>query len=231
MDGWLAFAKGPLFTLTFLFMLMGLARHVLLQAQLLATKGKTLRRVRWRMVFMDTLGWVLPYEHLVRGTLLLTAVSILFHVGVLVVPLFLGGHVALWEEFLGLQLPSIGAEVADFLTLSTIVCLLVLFSYRLLIPRARELSRPTDYSILVVVLTPFLTGFLTSHPAWSPLPWNTMLLVHILSAEVLFVSIPFSKLSHMVLFPFDRLSQVHWQLRPGAGDRIAAALYGDEARV
>ncbi|MEJ2367722.1 MAG: hypothetical protein P8Z49_05090 [Acidobacteriota bacterium] len=57
------------------------------------------------------------------------------------------------------------------------------------------------------------------------------MLLHILSAEALFVAIPFSKLAHMVLFPFDRLSQVHWQLKPGAGDRIAAALYGDEAQV
>ena len=42
---------------------------------------------------------------------------------------------------------------------------------------------------------------------------------------------PFTKLSHIVLFPFDRLSAVHWQLRPGAGERVAEALYGKEARV
>jgi nitrate reductase gamma subunit len=231
MDGWLHFAKGPLFALTFLFMVLGLARHVLLQVHLLVTKGRTLRRVRWRTLLMDTLGWVFPYDHMVRGTLLLTLSSILFHVGVLIVPLFLGDHVALWERFLGIRLPTIGEGLADALTLSTVGCLLVLFFYRLLIPRSHELSRPTDYLLLVIVFLPFLTGFLASHSSWSPLPWNTMLLIHILSAETLFVCIPFSKLSHMVLFAFDRLSQVHWQLRPGAGDKIAAALYGDEVRI
>lgn len=231
MDSWIDLAKGPLFALTFLFMVLGLARHVLMQVHLLLTKGRTLRRVRWRMVMMDTLSWALPYDHMVRGTLLLTFASILFHVGVVVVPLFLGNHVALWESFLGIRLPAIGEGLADMLTLSTIACLFALFFYRVLIHRSREMSRLSDYALLLMVITPFLTGFLASHPSLNPLPWNTMMLIHILSAEALFVSVPFSKLSHMVLFPFDRLSQVHWQLRPGAGDKIATALFGDEARV
>jgi hypothetical protein len=231
MDNLLAFARGPLFALTFLFMLLGLARHVLLQVRMLITKGRTLKRVRWRTVFSDSLSWALPYDHLVRGTLVLTAVSIVFHVGVIVVPLFLGSHILLWESLLGINLPAISDGLADVLTVTTMVCVLVLLSYRIAIPRSREMSRPIDYALLVMVFIPFATGFLASHPAWSPLPWNTMLLIHILSAEALFVSVPFSKLAHMVLFPFDRLSQVHWQLRPGAGERIAAALYGDEARV
>ncbi|MEJ2421103.1 MAG: hypothetical protein P8018_05125 [Acidobacteriota bacterium] len=231
MEDMLSFAKGPLFALTFLFMALGLARHVLLQVRMLATKGRTLRRVHWRRVFADSLSWAFPYGHLARGTLMLTLVSIIFHAGAIIVPLFLGGHIVLWEGFLGLELPSIGQNAADGLTLSTILCLFILLFYRIVVPRSRELSRPADYSLLVLTLLPFATGFLASHPAWSPVPWNTMMLLHILSAEALFVAIPFSKLAHMVLFPFDRLSQVHWQLKPGAGDRIAAALYGDEAQV
>jgi nitrate reductase gamma subunit len=65
----------------------------------------------------------------------------------------------------------------------------------------------------------------------NPLPWQEMMLIHVLSAEALFLIVPFTKLAHIVLFPFDRLSQVHWQLRPGAGEQVATALYGDEARV
>ena len=58
-----------------------------------------------------------------------------------------------------------------------------------------------------------------------------MMLIHLLSAELLFVLIPFTKLAHIVLFFFDRISGLHWQLRPGAGDQVAEALYGEEARV
>jgi nitrate reductase gamma subunit len=58
-----------------------------------------------------------------------------------------------------------------------------------------------------------------------------MMLTHLLSAELLFVLTPFTKLAHVVLFFFDRISAVHWQLRPGAGDKIAKALYGEEVRI
>ena len=231
MDNLLAFAKGPLFALTFLFMLLGLSRHVLLQVRMLITKGRTLQRVKWRTVIGDTLSWAFPFDHLVRGTLLLTAVSIIFHIGAIIVPLFLADHILLWEGFLGINLPSISQGLADVLTLSTIASLCILLFYRILISRSREMSRPSDYGMLVLILFTFLSGFLASHPAYSPLQWNVMLLLHVLSAETLFLMVPFSKLAHIVLFPFDRLSQVHWQLKPGAGDKIAATLYGDKARV
>jgi len=117
------------------------------------------------------------------------------------------------------------------LTLTTVGCCVLLLGYRLVIRRARDLSRPSDYVLLIMVLLPFASGYMASHPAVNPLPWSAMILVHILSAEALMIAAPFTKLSHIVLFAFDRLSAVHWQLRPGAGERVAEALFGEEARV
>ena len=53
----------------------------------------------------------------------------------------------------------------------------------------------------------------------------------LLGAELLFMLVPFTKLAHVVLVAFDRISAVHWQLRPGAGARVAEALFGKEAKV
>lgn len=122
MDGWLEIATGPLFAAAFLVMVLGLARHVLLQLCLVVTKASTLRRVRWRRAVTDSLGWIVPVRHLVPGTLILSLTSILFHAGVILVPIFLADHVALWEAFLGVGLPSIGRGLADVLTLVTIGC-------------------------------------------------------------------------------------------------------------
>ena len=231
MDGWLAIATGPLFAVSFLVMVLGLARHVLLQLCLVATKAAALRRVRWRQAVADSLGWIVPVRHLVPGTLILSLTSILFHVGVILVPIFLPDHVALWEAFLGVGLPSIGRGLADVLTILTIGCLAVLFGYRLLITRSRALSRTSDYAILILIAVPFVSGYLAAHPGVNPLPWRSMMLIHVLGAEALLLAVPFTKLAHVVLFFFDRLSFIHWQLRPGAGDRVAAALGGKEARV
>ena len=93
------------------------------------------------------------------------------------------------------------------------------------------MSQRTDYVLLLLILLPFSSGFLAAHPGLNPLPWESMMLLHLLSAELLMVLIPFTKLAHIVLFFFDRISQLHWQLRPGAGSRVAKALFGEEARV
>jgi len=232
MDHWLELARGPLFAFAFLVMGLGLARHVLLQVHGLVTrKGQWLRQAPWRRIASSTLSWAVPVGHLDRSTLVMTTASFLFHIGAVVVPVFLAAHVALWSGFLGVSLPALAEGAADLLTVLTIVCVLVLVAYRLMTPRARALTRASDYGVLGLVLVPFLSGFLAAHPTVNPLPWSWMMLLHILSAELLLLAIPFTKLAHVVLFPFDRLSEVHWQLRPGAGDRVAAALYGEEAHV
>ena len=228
-DRWIEFAKGPLFAVTFMVMVLGLGRQVLLQFYFLGVKkGRRLRNVHWKQVARETSSWVVPVRHMEPGTGLFSVASYLMHVGVLLVPLFLVDHIALWNAFLGLHLPAIGEGTADALTLLTISCAILLLVMRLLRSRHRLVSRPADYLLLMALLLPFLSGYLASHPSVNPCPWNVMMLTHLLSAELLFVLMPFTKLAHVVLFFFDRISVVHWQLRPGAGDRVAEALYRKE---
>ena len=232
MDAWLALAKGPLFAFSILVMLLGLGRHVVLQVQGLVTrKGSLLRGAPWGRMTSRSLSWALPVVHLGRHTALMTVASFAFHLGAVVVPLFLAAHVGLWERFSGLSLPALSALPADVLTGLTLLAIPVLAAYRLLVRRARDISRGSDFFILALVFLPFGSGFVAAHPAIDPLPWSVMMLVHALSADLLLVLVPFTKLAHVVLFPFNRFSEVHWQLRPGAGERVAQALFGEEARV
>ncbi len=232
MEAWLEFAKGPLFTFTFLFMVLGLLRHIILQIYyLVVRKGRRLRNAPWRKIISDTLSWAFPVKHFISGTIFFSSASFFSHIGLILVPLFLVDHIVLWEVYLGLNLPSIGTTLADVLTIFTMVCIAVLFCCRLFVARQRAMSGSMDYLILLAVFTPFASGFMASHPSMNPMSWDAMMLIHILSAEALFVLIPLTKLSHIVLFFFDRVSGLHWQLRPGAGDKVAEALFGKEARV
>jgi nitrate reductase gamma subunit len=227
----LEFARGPLFALTFLIMVVGLLRHVVVQGYLLAGSEARRQGTQWRRVLGDSAAWLVPVRHLVRGTLLLTVASFAFHVGAIVTMLLFEGHIALWEGYLGVDLPAVGAGVADALTLVALVCGMALLAYRIVVPRARQLSGAKDHAVLIVTLLPFLTGYLAAHPVYSPLPWTHTLLLHVLSGELLFLTIPFSKLAHMVLFPFVRISPVYWHLQPGAGAEAAEALYGKPGRT
>ena len=232
MDQWIDFAKGPLFAFTFLIMILGLARHFIIQFySIFISKGKQLKNVSWKRIFLDMSSWMIPVKHLIKGTRVFSTVSFIFHVAAIIVSVFFIDHIALWENYFGVNLPSIGRALADIFTLTTIGCILILIACRIFVRRQREMSKKLDYILLTMVLLPFLFGFFAGHPSFNPLPWNTSMLIHLLSAEALFIAIPFTKLSHIVLYFFDRLSPVHWQLKPGAGDKIAEALFGKEAKV
>jgi nitrate reductase gamma subunit len=213
-------------------MVLGLFRLVIIQVySLILRKGRRLRNAPWKKILADAGTWVIPVRHLISGTRVFSIVSYLFHIGILAVPILLMDHIALWENFLGVNLPAIGRGLGDVLTLFTVVCIVLLFAYRLLVPRLRSMSMFMDYVLLGMIFLPFASGYLASHPNANPFPWNVMMLVHLLSAEALFIAVPFTKLSHIVLFFFDRVSQLHWQLRPGAGDKVAEVLYGEEAHI
>ena len=232
MEAWIDIAKGPLFTITFLIMILGLARLVLIQVySLFITKGRRLKNAPWKTIFSDLSSWMLPVRHLIKGTIIFSLVSFVFHVTAILVSLFLIDHIVLWEDYLGINLPAIGRGLADILTLTTIGCILILLCCRLFVPRQRAMSQKMDYVLLIMVILPFVFGYMAGHPNLNPMPWQTAMLLHILSAEALFVVIPFTKLAHIVLYIFDRLSALHWQLKPGAGDKVAEALFGKEARV
>jgi nitrate reductase gamma subunit len=232
MEQWIEFAKGPLFALSFLVMILGLARLVIIQVYSLITgKGRRLMNAPWRKISREATSWIIPVHHLIPGTKFFSVVSYLFHVGIIIVPVLLVDHIVLWEDFLNTNLPSIGYFLADFLTLFTLACIVVLLGFRIFSRRHRAMSMPMDYALLILIFLPFSSGFLASHPAINPFPWDVMMLIHLLSAELLFIIIPFTKLAHVVLFAFDRISAIHWQLRPGAGDKVAEALYGKEAKV
>lgn len=232
MEQWITFAKGPLFAVTFLIMLLGLVRLAVVQIySVIAGKGRRLRKAPWKKIIGDALSWIVPIKHLIPGTKVFSTVSFFCHVGLIAVPVFLSSHIVLWEGFLGFNLPEIGLALADILTLFTIATLIILLVFRIFSPRLRSMSRKMDYVLLVAILIPFTSGYLALHPEYNPLAWNTIFLIHLLSSELLFVLIPFTKLAHMVLFAFDRISGIHWQLRPGAGSKVAETLYGEEARV
>ena len=230
----LEFARGPLFVATLSFMVLGLLRRFVSH---LWQFRASLRRLAHRNIDVganvrDSLLWLVPVRHLYRNRPLISLTSFVFHLGILIVPLFLVGHIDQWRSGVGLAWRGIAPGLADALTLLTIAGAVVLLGFRIFDAAGRALSRAGDYLLLVAVLVPFVSGFAAMHPAWNPARYDTMMLVHVLSAELLFVLLPTTKLSHSVLFLFARFSSaVFWKMPEGAGDRVALELFGEERRV
>jgi nitrate reductase gamma subunit len=234
MEALLEFAKGPLFVGTFSFMVLGLLRRVISQwVQVRASlKRLTNREIAVGANVKQSLAWLLPVKHLYRNRPFVSLMSFFFHVGLLLVPLFLVSHIDLWRRGLGIAWPGISLYTADVLTIATIVAALVLLGFRLFDRAGRTLSTSLDYFLLAAVLAPFVSGFMALHPAFNPLAYDTTMLIHVLSSELLFVLLPTTKLAHAALFIFDRFSSdVFWKMPAGAGDRVAQELYGEGRKV
>ena len=220
---WLAFARGPFFRFTFAVMVLGLLRHVIVTVYgvIRAHHLTQHKKIMWRRTVAQTIDWMVPLRHL-RQRWFYTAVSILFHAGIIVTALFLFGHIQLIESNVGISWPALPTSVANWLTLMTLATLLVLVLARLSGRASRPLSRFQDYAVPLLLAVPILTGYLVANPHLNPLPHNPTLLVHMLSAGVCFVIIPFTKLAHMALQPLARLpADLAWRFSDDYPEAVA----------
>jgi nitrate reductase gamma subunit len=226
MEAWLEFARGPMFIFAFVFMLLGLVRHVVLTVWEIV---RTLRRagdksIPYGKVALATLKWLLPAGKL-KDRFLFTLTSLIFHVAILVVPIFLAGHIALWARGLGVFWPAIPNDAADVLTIVAVVTALALVIQRVASRATRALSRFQDYALPLLIAVPFASGFLLMHPDANPFSYEATLLVHVLSANLIFLLVPLTKLSHMALVPGTQLvSEVAWHWPKDGGSRVGLAL-------
>lgn len=146
--------------------------------------------------------WIIQCLRTLNGTLwktdpFLTIVTSVFHVCLIAVPLFLLGHNILLGQSWKLSLFSLPESLSDFLTFIVLVCGVYFLGRRLFLARVRAISSIYDYLILIIAIAPFLTGFLAYHQ-W--LDYKTVILLHILSGELMLITIPFTKLGHMLFF-------------------------------
>jgi nitrate reductase gamma subunit len=91
--------------------------------------------------------------------------------------------------------------LADAMALWVMLACLYFIGRRLIVPEVKKVSRPGDVGLLIIILVTFLSGFLAHHQ-WGP--YRPILILHIISSEVLLVTLPFSKLGHMLFFYFSR---------------------------
>jgi nitrate reductase gamma subunit len=234
METLLPFVRGPLFIATFLFMALGLARLVVIELLEMAGAWTRMRdkNIPWSQNLKAFVAWLFPVRFLPRIRPVMSFISFLFHVGLILVPVFLAEHVRLWERGIGFAWPSVGRGLADFLTLLTMTTCLALLGMRILHAPTRAISGFSDYALLIVIFIPFASGYAMVHPQWLFLDWNVMMLIHVLSAELVFVLMPFTKLSHVVLFPFNRVSSdFFWRFPADGPDRVAAAVHGGKVKA
>ncbi len=131
----------------------------------------------------------------------LTIITVLFHLCIFLLPVFFMAHIVLWYESYGVLWQSISNRAADIMTLFVLFSCIFFFIRRVAVTKVRMVSQGSDFFLLILIFTVFLAGFLAFHQL---APYRPCLILHIISSELLIAMIPFSRLFHMIAYPFSR---------------------------
>ena len=203
--------EGPLLLFSLVFFSVGVIIRLALSSYAIVknrghkeTPGRSLPSIYPR--------FIVPLLSLARRRPFYFLIRLLFHVSivvvpVIVVPVWYSGHIALWEaSALEMTWSAIPDEVADYLSIGVMLLLLYFLLRRIGNPLLRSISSFSDYLLVFITGAPFLTGYLLTHGTADNV-WfigDHMETLHIVSGEVMLILIPFTKLSHFVLFFFSR---------------------------
>lgn len=207
----IAFVEGPLVWIAFLTFLLGSALRLLFFFTLSSKKDKPIYRffsLKWML--LSIVRWLLPANVDLKKNPIFSILGYIFHICLLGVPLFYSAHVTLWEEsrfkWKWWTMPD---SWADWLTLILLAIALFFLIRRIILPSVRIITTPSDYLLIIVCALPFLTGYINTHPDGLAYQWATSALpvygqysntIHIMSAALMLIVVPFTKLSHWVLF-------------------------------
>lgn len=227
MDSLLDFARGPLFRFSFTILILGLLRIFVLDIWgLIEAVHKTAdKKIPWKLVARRTAAWFFPIRHVFSNRPVYSVFSILFHIGLLLAPIFLYAHINLWKGSVGFGWPALPKLWADILTLLAIATALALFIGRIISKSSSFISRKQDYVWPLILLIPFLTGFICANLGVSPVVYRVCLLMHILSGELIFILIPFTKIAHCIIMPLSQLvAAIAWKFPPDTDEAVCTTL-------
>jgi nitrate reductase gamma subunit len=118
-----------------------------------------------------------------------------WHIGFLMALLLFLPHIALIESLTGLSWPALPNPVISLVTSVTLVALIATLVHRMTHPVKKRISTVEDYVVWAVVFAVVLTGWLAYYRLVNPYP--LVLGMHILSAEIMLILLPFTKLTHI----------------------------------
>lgn len=150
-------------------------------------------------------GRMIPKKEFRKTEKIGTINAYFYHIGLAIIVFGFLPHVYFIKRLTGISWPALPAPVVYFAVALTFVSLIIMLMERLTDPVLRLLSNFDDYFSWFVTFLPLVTGMMViNHPfppgvapelPLAPLP----LAIHLLSVELLFIWLPFGKLSHAFL--------------------------------
>ena len=156
----------------------------------------------FRYGLRSIINWSIPFNTVnMRLNPIFTGVAFFFHIAFFALLIFVSAHQIMIEEGFGIGWFTIPDAVADILAFAVIGACIFFAVRRVIRPEVSYVTDWTDFALLSLVAAPFVTGVLAYHQLGD---YMLMVVLHMVSAELLLVAIPFTRLSHMLLAPLTR---------------------------
>jgi nitrate reductase gamma subunit len=195
-------ARGPLAWISFVIFFLGSFYRIAFLLYSGKPEPVTGKSRRIKDAARSILYGIIPFSStIMRKWPFFTVATFIFHICVILLPIFLLAHTVLWYESWGIQWSSLPDTMADIMTIWVILACLYFVIRRTTLGDVKKVSRPIDLLFPAIILVTFLTGFLASQQ-WGP--YRPVLIMHIVTSELLLAILPFSKLGHMLFFWFSR---------------------------
>jgi nitrate reductase gamma subunit len=196
------FIRGQLVSIAFVVFILGLIFQFIQFFRLTKKKEWVYPPLEIKSQKKTAGQWVAFCLASLNGTLwrtdpMITIVTSVFHIFLIGVPIFLLGHNILLDQSWGLSLWSLPESITDILTLVILTGVAFFLGRRLFLSRVRVITSLYDYVILLIAAAPFLTGYFAYHQWFN---YDTVMTLHILAGEAMLITIPFTKLGHMLFF-------------------------------
>ena len=196
------FARGPLVWIAFLTFFLG-SLYRILWIIFASKKDKVVHPyMNWKFSLRSLFHWLVPFgSRNMRMKPLFTIVSYLFHVCLLTAPIFGLGHIILWNESWGISWWNLPEGLSNFMSIIVVLSIIIFILRRIADPTVRYVTSYSDYLFLFIVAAPFATGILAYYQVFD---YKTIITIHIWSGALWLMIIPFTRIVHMLFFPFTR---------------------------
>ena len=196
------FTRGPLVLIAFAVFIFGSIYRIVSTIREAKKEGVVLPYMDLKYGARSILHWIVPFgSRSMRLHPVFTVLSFLFHLSLLASPFFVLAHNILCRSSWGVSLWSLPDTVSDAMAVVVVVIGVVLLLRRVVNPTVRFVTSAADYVFLAIVVAPFITGILAYHQIFD---YYAMVVLHMWCGAIWLMIIPFTRASHMFLFPLTR---------------------------
>lgn len=207
METWIAFGQGPLFRLSFALMLLGLGRvmYTGMAEGFIAGSSPGSKTADYPGPLKALFQHIGKVMQTWTKEPLLNLTGLIFHIGYILVPLFLAAHVVQWKRGIGFGWWSLPQNYSDVLTMAVMITAPLLFVLRLanVISRGDRVGMRMFWPLLLFI--PFFTGYLCVNGNVTPKAYHNLLFMHVYSGNLLLLAIPFTRVAECILVPIGKI--------------------------